>query len=110
MDAILALAKQLGSAIAADERCNALKQAAVAFKADADAQKLEQEYTTAANELRAKEQQGQPIEPEEKRREAELRTQMATNETIRRFVRAQADFRQLMQAVNETIEKELDLQ
>ena len=110
MDAILALATKLGSAIAADERCNALKQAAGAFKADADAQKLEQEYTAAANELRLKEHQGEPIEPEDKRREADLRTQMATNETIREFVRAQADFRQLMQAVNSAIEKELDLQ
>jgi hypothetical protein len=35
---------------------------------------------------------------------------MATNETIREFVRAQADFRQLMQEVNGAIEKELDLQ
>lgn len=109
MDRVIQLARRLGQAIAEDARCAALKEARTAFEADAEASQLRQDYDEAASVLHEKLARGEPLEPEEKRREAELRSRVAGNETLRRLVRAQADFQQLMTEANEAIEEETGL-
>lgn len=110
MEKVVELASRLGEEIAGHARCKALKDAAVALKADAEAKQLESDYADAARALKTKADAGQPLEPEEKRREADLRNKMATNEAIRAFLRAQADFQELMSQVNGALEKSIGLE
>jgi len=109
MEKVTRFAEQLGSAIAGHERCVALKKAVEALHADVEAKRLETEYAAAARALQEKAQNGEPLEPEEKRREADLRNQVASNATIREFLRAQADFQQLMNATNAALESAIGL-
>jgi cell fate (sporulation/competence/biofilm development) regulator YlbF (YheA/YmcA/DUF963 family) len=109
MDRVIQLARRLGQAIAEDPRCTALKEARTAFEADAEARQLREDYDEAVSVLQQKLARGEPLEPEEKRREAELRSKVAGSETLRRLVRAQADFQQLMTEANEAIESETGL-
>ena len=52
---------------------------------------------------------GEALEPEDKRREAEVRSALAANQTLATFVRAQADFHELMVAVNQALERAIRL-
>ncbi|MHC4548412.1 MAG: YlbF family regulator [Planctomycetota bacterium] len=104
MEEILTLAKKLGQAVAAHERCRALKEARAAFESDETARKLQQEYDEAAILLQQRLAEGKPLEPDEKRREADLRGQVAGNATLTALVRAQADFHELMVSVNQALE------
>jgi len=106
---IQSLAQRLGEAIAEDERYKALKQAKEAYEADHDAQALEKEYDKAAATLRAKMEQKKPLEPEEKRQEADLRSKVAQNPTIQTLLKAQVEFHQLMREVNQTLEAAIKL-
>lgn len=110
MDEILSRAKALGEAIAAHERCKAIKQAGKALNDDEEATKLQKEYAEAAQALQEKAIAGQPLEPEEKRREEDLRKQVAAHPVIRDFLRAQVDFAELMQKANATLEDAIGLE
>ena len=109
MDDILKRAKELGQAIAAHERCQALKQAAKALKADEEAKQIEKEYARAARVLQEKSAAGEPLEPEEKRREADLRSKTVAHPLIRELLKAQADFAELMQETNAKLESAIGL-
>jgi len=108
MKEVVELARRLGVTIAAHEHWTALKAARDAMKEDTEAQRLEKEYAEIADRLEEKAREGKPLEPDEKRLEAELRSQLAQQTTVREFVRAQADFNAMMHAVHEAIESELD--
>lgn len=105
MQEIVKQAEKLGAAIAAHARCKALGEARDALAKDEAAQQLQKDYDAAAETLQRKLAAGEPLEPEDKRREAELRGRLAGNETLAAFVRAQADFHELMVAVNEALER-----
>ena len=107
MDRVLSLATRLGQAVAEHDRCQAFRQARERFDKDEEAQRLQTEYDEAATVLREKMASNEPLEPEEKRRETDLRQQIASNETMRDLIRAQADFAELMRAINDAIEKEV---
>lgn len=108
-DEVTRFAEQLGAAIAGHERCAALKQAVEALHADTEAKRIEAKYAAAARVLQEKTANNQPLEPEEKRLEADLRNQVASNPTIRAFLKAQADFQQLMNRTNEILEDAIGL-
>ncbi len=110
MEDILKRAKELGEAIAAHERCQALKQAARALRADEEAKQLDKEYADAAQVLQKKSAAGEPLEPEEKRLEADLRSKTVAHPVIRELLRAQADFAELMQKTNATLESAIGLE
>ncbi len=110
MEEILNHAGKLGEAIAAHERCEAIKRTAKALKDDGEAKQLEQEYAEAATVLQEKAAAGKPLEPDEKRREADLRSKMAAHPVIRDFLKAQADFAELMQKTNATLEDAIGLE
>ena len=110
MEDILKRAKELGEAIATHERCQALKQAVHALKADEEARQLDQEYSAAARVLQEKAAAGKPLEPEEKRLEADLRSKTIAHPVIRELLKAQADFAELMQQTNATLESAIELE
>ena len=109
MKQVVELARRLGVAIAAHEHCAAVKSARDALKEDKDALSLEEQHADIAKLLDQKAATGQPLEPDEKRKEQDLRSQLAARQSVRDFARAQADFHALMQAVNEAIEAEIGL-
>ena len=105
---VMELAGQLGAALAEDARFGAMRAATEALKEDADAKKLEEEYAEAVQLIHKKTAQGTAIEPEDKKRELELRDKIAANEKITTLLRAQADFQELMNGVNEAIQEKID--
>lgn len=109
MDEIVKQAEKLGEIIAGHARCKALAEARAAFDKDEAARQLQQDYDAALEALRKKTAAGEPLEPEEKRREAELRSQLASNATLAALVRAQADFHELMATVNQALERAIRL-
>ena len=104
MEEILALAKQLGTAIAGHETCTAFRTAAEALGTDAEASRLQQEYSTVAQEMHEKTAAGEALEPELKRKEQDLREQVAVHPTIRSFLLAQGEFEKMMTAINQAVE------
>jgi cell fate (sporulation/competence/biofilm development) regulator YlbF (YheA/YmcA/DUF963 family) len=109
MDEIVKQAEKLGEMIARDARCKALVEARRAFDGDEAARKLQQDYDAALDNLQRKTVAGEVLEPEEKRREADLRSQLAANRTLAALVRAQADFHQVMRTVNDALERAIGL-
>lgn len=105
MERIQQLAARLGDALAEHEAAQALKAAREAFFADEEAQRLQKEYDEATTALRAKMAAGQPLEPDEKRREADLRAQVAGHEKIRALLQAQADFTAVMNVVQAELDR-----
>jgi len=109
MEQIVTQAEKLGETIAGHARCLALAEAREAFDKDEAAKKLQEEYDAAVDTLQKKSVAGEALEPDEKRREADLRGRLATNETISALVRAQADFHELMVVVNQALERAIRL-
>jgi cell fate (sporulation/competence/biofilm development) regulator YlbF (YheA/YmcA/DUF963 family) len=105
MQQIVKQAEKLGEAIAAHARYKALAVARDALAKDEAAKQLQEDYDAATETLQKKLAAGEPLEPEDKRREAELRGRLAANETLAALVRAQADFHELMVAVNQALER-----
>ncbi len=105
---VMELAGQLGVALAEDARYAAMRAATVALKEDADAKKLEEEYAKAVQTIHRKTAEGVAIEPEDKKRELDLRNKIAANEKITALLRAQADFQELMNSVNDAIQEKIN--
>ena len=101
MEKILELAQQLGEAMA--EHSVGKKYLAVKSQLDADpaARQLIQDYEQAAMTIGQKEQQGRPIEPEDKRKLADIQTKIAANTTIKLWMQTQMEYLNLLRQVNE---------
>ena len=102
-DDILKLAGQLGEAIRRQPRYVKLREADSRVRADKAATDALDAYNKAAAALGRKEQQGQPIEVEEKRSIERLHQAVAANETIKAFMRTHADYAELMRRMNNAI-------
>ena len=109
MDEILKRARELGEAAGRHERVEALRAASRAFEEDSAAQELRREYDVAVTRLQSNLAHGRPLEPDEKRKEADLRDRVGASKTIQALVRAQADFHEFLNRVNEEIQKAMDL-
>ena len=107
MDQVIKLAERLGKAIAETDRFTKLREVEKATRDDSDAQKALAEMESFQQEIARKEADGSPIEPEEKRRLADLRTKVHTNAGLQGLARAQADYMELMSRVNGTIREQL---
>ena len=103
LEEILNLAATLGRAIRRHTRYAGLREADNRVRADKAATEALDAYNRTAADFTRKERSGQPIEVEEKRRLERLRQVVASNDTIKSFMRAHADFAELMRRMNETI-------
>jgi cell fate (sporulation/competence/biofilm development) regulator YlbF (YheA/YmcA/DUF963 family) len=104
---ILKKARGLGEAIASHARVAAMHSAQQKVQLDQAAQKLLRDYQDHANLIRRKESEGQPIEPREKHKLADLERGMASNDALKTMMRAQADYLDLMNQVHDAIEASL---
>jgi len=103
MDAVLEQARRLGQRIRQHPYYRRLREADARVREDKEAAKALEAYNQAATAIQTKEQKGDPIEVEEKRNLEALRDAVASNEAIKAFSQAQADYADLMRRMNETI-------
>ena len=101
MEKILELARQLGEAMA--EHPVGKKYLDVKSQLDADpaARQLIGDYEQAAMSIGQKEQQGRPIEPEDKRKLNEIQGKIAGNAAIKLWMQAQMEYLNLLRQVNQ---------
>ena len=107
MKEILDIAAQLGTRIAESEQFKYLRTAEAVIEADADARQLLKQADAHKARLADLEARRQPIEPEDKRELERLNQAMSSNEKLHTLVRAQADYLEIMNQVNESIRKQL---
>lgn len=104
---VLRLAEQLGEAIAADPRYKATLDIQDRLEGDEAARKLLEEYNAQQIKIAEMERDMKPIEPEDKRRLEDLRTQVTGNELIKQLSAARFEFANLMRQVDEAIQSKL---
>jgi cell fate (sporulation/competence/biofilm development) regulator YlbF (YheA/YmcA/DUF963 family) len=103
LEEIIRLAKDLGQAIRRHPRYALLRETDERVRADAAATKALDAYNQAAATLARKERAAQPISVDEKRHLDRLRQTVASNETVKAFMRAHADFAELLQRATDTM-------
>ena len=107
MDDILRRAEDLGRTIREHPRYKRLMEADERVRADKTATGALEAYNKAALKIAEKEHRQQPVEVEEKRELERLHRAVVANETVKAFMRAQADYAELMKRMNDAIYGEL---
>ena len=102
-DSITAQAAELGKLIAASPAGTAILKTRKELQADEQAHKMLEGYQEQMQKIAQLEKDGKPIEPEDKRKLVELQQEVASQSTLKRWIKAQADFAQLMHEVNQAI-------
>ena len=96
-------ASELGKLIAASPAGKALQAARRDLEADEQARKLFQDYQQQLEKIAQLERLGKPIEPEDKRTLADLQQKVASDSTLKLWMKTQADFSELMRKVNQAL-------
>jgi len=104
---LLDKARALGETIAAHPRMREYTAAREAVEKDADTQSLLQSYGRQAEHIRALERNQKPVEVADKQKLAEIEGRMAGNDALKRLMRCQADYVELMNQVNRAMEAPL---
>ena len=96
-------AAELGKLMADCPASKAYLKARRELQSDEQARKLTEDYQQQIQKVGELEQSGKPVEPEDKRKLADLQQQVASNPTLKAWMKAQVDFSELMHRVNEGI-------
>jgi cell fate (sporulation/competence/biofilm development) regulator YlbF (YheA/YmcA/DUF963 family) len=104
MEDLIAQARELGRRIAAHPRTVDFLAAARSVAEDRDAQQILRDYQEQIGRIRELEGGGRPIEPQDKRRLAELEQRVAANEKLKQMMRLEADYLEMMHRVNAAID------
>ncbi len=107
MDAILAKAKDLGQSIRQHERYDALREAEQSVMADVEATQIQEDLEARLTKIRQLEMSNSPIEVEDKRELERLQNLARGNTMLQKLMASQADYFEMMNAVNNTIMVEL---
>ncbi len=105
MEEILELAAQLGKRIAADARGKQMAAAQSALEASMADRQLLADYEQQQQRIHSLEVAGKPIEPEDKRKLADLHGKVIASPVIKNLLKAQADYFELMTLVSHQIEE-----
>ncbi|NIA07135.1 MAG: hypothetical protein GWP14_05790 [Actinobacteria bacterium] len=100
---ITAKAAELGQLIADSPAGKALLKARRELQVDKQAHKMLEDYQEQMQKIATLEKERKPVEPEDKRMLVELQQKVASHETLKLWIKAQADFSQLMRDVNQAI-------
>ena len=103
--AIVALAADLGERIARTDRLRRLKEAEEKVDASEELKNLRVELTKQLKTTQEKEAKTQPVEPEEKKNLRELQEKLAADPVMRDFMKAQADYVELMKEVSDAVNR-----
>jgi cell fate (sporulation/competence/biofilm development) regulator YlbF (YheA/YmcA/DUF963 family) len=107
MEKALAAAVELGRQIAQEEAFRRLRAAESAVKGDPAAQKTLEEFERQRRKIESLESARRPVEPEDKREMIRLSDAAHGDPKLQELVRAQADYMELMNRVNQTIQETL---
>ena len=103
LDKIIAEAGKLGRSIAETAASKAFLERREQLDNDNQAQELVEGYQKQLQKIAELERAGKPIEPEDKHKLTDLQQKVASNETLKCWMKAQADFSELMGKVNKAI-------
>ncbi len=104
MDKIIEQAKKLGELIAEDSRAQNMRAAQQALASSQEDRMLLDSYQTQQQRILELEQQGKPVEPEDKRKLADLHDKVIANRVIKDLIKAQTEYIDLMTRVTREIE------
>jgi cell fate (sporulation/competence/biofilm development) regulator YlbF (YheA/YmcA/DUF963 family) len=104
VDRILSLAKRLGQAVREDERHEELQAAREAVNAQEKSRDLFEGYYKQQEKVSELMAQQKPVEPEDKKKLAQLQQDLAADDNAKRLLKAEADFAHLMRQVNQSIQ------
>lgn len=102
-DQITDKAAELGKLIAGSSSGKALLSARQELQDDKEAHAILESYQKQLQKIAELEEGGKPTEPEDKRALAQLQQDVASHSTLKSWMKAQADFSQLMHKVNRAI-------
>ena len=102
-----ACARALGQEIAGHPRLAAFAAAQEKLNQDEAARKLVDSLTAQIRKIAELERDMKPIGPEDKREFARLQEEAAQNPILQEFMRAQADYVEMMKRVDDAIRAEL---
>jgi len=106
MNEIFDLAVRLGKRIAEDSRARQMAEAQAALDKSLADRQLLNDFERQQQKVYELEASGKPIEPEDKRRLADLHGKVVGSVVIKQVLKAQADFLELMASVSQRIEQE----
>lgn len=107
MEAILAKASELGQSIRQHSRYEALREAEKKVMADSEATRIQEELEVQLTKIRQLEISNSPIEVEDKHELERLQNQARGNTLLQGLMECQADYFEMMNAVNSAIVAEL---
>jgi len=103
MDKVMEIAKALGEELRRHERYELLREAEKKAMADPDATKIQNDLEKQLEKIHALEQEMKPIEVEDKRELSRLQDLARSNPGLQELLKAQADYFEMMNNVNNTI-------
>ena len=107
LEDIVAEAGKLGKLIAATAASKAFLETRQTVEEDKQAQEIVEAYQRQLGKIAELERSAKPIEPEDKHKLTEVQQKVASNETLKCWMKAQADFSELMGKVNKAIAEPL---
>ena len=103
MEEVLALAEKLGTAIAKHDRFGTLRAAEKRVSDDETASGIQSALEKQLVKISELERTGKPVEVADKRELERLQDEFRTSSALRDLVKAQADYLEMMNRVNQTI-------
>ena len=100
-------ARALGKAIASSHVMREVRQAEQMVRQDVEARKLSEEQGELMERLATMEAENRPIGAEDRRKMAELYEKISSNPLHQRLLRAQVEYRNLLNRVSDAIASEL---
>ncbi len=107
MEEILELASKLSEAIANNNRYKMFKETEEQLTKDDVAKEISEKLEKQSKKIYELEKNSQPIEVEDKKKLRQIKEEVASNPSIQKFLKAQADYIELMKRVNERIKAKL---
>ncbi|HEY3242455.1 MAG TPA: YlbF family regulator [Phycisphaerae bacterium] len=104
MDPILDVARDLGKRLAEHPKVKAYLEANEAVAASASTRQILTDYESQARKIEELTAANQPVEPEDKRKLADLEQKMASDPLMKTLLKAQADYVGLMRQVQAAIQ------
>ena len=105
MDDIIADARALGKKIAEHPRMKEFVTAARAVAQDTEAQETLKTYQRQAEKIHSLEASGKPIEVADKHALADCESKVAGNDLLKKMMKTQADYLEMMQRINGAIDE-----
>jgi len=107
MNAIIELAERLGKVIAECPQAAALRAARKELDGKADLKKTLEEFQDQQDRMARLEEEGKPIEVDDKHKLADLHAKLAGSDVFKRLTAAQVEYVDLMRKVNSALNRHL---